>query len=176
MSFSIKLLSHFIHINDFSPVWVLSRFFKTLAYEKLFSHFVSHFVQLNGFSPVCILLWVRTVCSLVPFWEHHKQALHTKHKSIGHRGASNERAIYQVINHGIRRMDFMLLKRNSAILFHPEHLILTLSMLEVLSLSKEGFRKSSNLHFGRCIIYRKFQQFELMVLYEERSVLYRVIQ
>ena len=33
-----KLLSHFEHLKGFSPVWVLSCFFKLPAYENIFIH------------------------------------------------------------------------------------------------------------------------------------------
>ena len=42
-SFSVdteKILSHFVHLNGFSPVWVLSCFFKWWDDEKLLSQFV----------------------------------------------------------------------------------------------------------------------------------------
>ena len=48
-----KLLSHFVHLNGFSPVWVLSCFFKLLEFEKLMSHF-EHW-NWNGFSLVWVL-------------------------------------------------------------------------------------------------------------------------
>ena len=46
-----KLLSHFQHLKGFSPVWVLSYSFKEHDLEKL----LLHFVCLNGISPVCVL-------------------------------------------------------------------------------------------------------------------------
>ena len=46
-----KLLSHFQHLKGFSPVWVLSYSFKEHDCEKL----LLHFVCLNGISPVCVL-------------------------------------------------------------------------------------------------------------------------
>ena len=46
-----KLLSHFEHLKGFSPVWVLSSFFKLPACENAFIHLE----DLNGFSPVWVL-------------------------------------------------------------------------------------------------------------------------
>ena len=45
-----KLLSHLVHFNDFSPLWVLCWILKTDV-EKL----LSHLVHLNAFSPVWFL-------------------------------------------------------------------------------------------------------------------------
>ena len=41
-------MSHFMHLNGFSLVWVLSCSFKELDLKTLFT-----FVHLNGFSPLC---------------------------------------------------------------------------------------------------------------------------
>ena len=46
-----KLLSHFEHLKGFTPVWVLSYSFKEHDLEKL----LLHFVCLNGISPVWVL-------------------------------------------------------------------------------------------------------------------------
>ena len=48
---SENLLSHFEHLKGFSPVWVLSCFFKLPACENVFIHLE----DLNGFSPVWVL-------------------------------------------------------------------------------------------------------------------------
>ena len=44
----VNLLSHFVHLNGFSPVWFLPCIVKVSAREKP----LSHLVHLNGFSPV----------------------------------------------------------------------------------------------------------------------------
>ena len=49
-----KLLSHFEHLKGFSPVWVLSCFFKLPACENIFIH-LNEYTDLNGFSPIWVL-------------------------------------------------------------------------------------------------------------------------
>ena len=46
-----ETLAHFLHLNGFSPVWVLLCFFKWPAIEKL----LSHLEHLKGYSPVWVL-------------------------------------------------------------------------------------------------------------------------
>ena len=66
-----EALAHFLQLNGFSPVWVLSCFFKWPAIEK----FLSHFEHLKGFSRLwvlsCSFKWPaieKLYCSLVALW------------------------------------------------------------------------------------------------------------
>ena len=49
-----KFLSKIVHLNGFSPVWILRWYFKSLDHEKL----LPHSMHLNGFSPLWFLSWI----------------------------------------------------------------------------------------------------------------------
>ena len=89
--------SHFVQLNGFSSVWILSWLFKLPACVNVLSHFeqlnyfssvrilswlfklldvanfFSHFVQLNSLSPVSILSWQSNLLVLVNALPHFEQ-------------------------------------------------------------------------------------------------------
>ena len=49
-----KFLSQIVHLNGFSPAWILRWYFKSLDHEKL----LPHFMHLNCFSLLSFLSWI----------------------------------------------------------------------------------------------------------------------
>lgn len=60
------LYSQCLHLNGFSPVWILKCFFKSLELLKA----RVHTLQAYGFSPVWVLKWTfRLICWLKVLWQ-----------------------------------------------------------------------------------------------------------